>query len=81
MHLAELYGRHSVDPYACGINLLPALNQQGYQLGLFSGIRYFYRSYRRAFVVKDFDAERTHPIRRADRHAVDQLVGTLRTRR
>ncbi|STI84968.1 putative sulfatase [Escherichia coli] len=50
-HLAELYGRHSVDPYACGI--ITALNQQGYQLGLFSSDGFTSPLYRQA-LLSDF---------------------------
>ncbi len=61
--------------------LITALNQQGYQLGLFSSDGFTSPLYRQGIVVRFLDAERTHPIRRADRHAVDQLAGPLRTRR
>ncbi len=60
--------------------LITALNQQGYQLGLFSSDGFTSRCIA-SIVVRFLDAERTHPIRRADRHAVDQLAGPLRTRR
>lgn len=57
--------------------LITALNQQGYQLGLFSSDGFSSPLYRRA-LLSDFAAEREDPERRADGQSVDRLAGPLR---
>ena len=56
--------------------LITALNQQGYQLGLFSSDGFSSPLYRRA-ALRFLAAERS-PERRADGQSVDRLAGPLR---
>ncbi len=58
--------------------LITALNQQGYQLGLFSSDGFSSPLYRRGSALRFLAAEREDPERRADGQSVDRLAGPLR---
>ncbi|MCS5931273.1 hypothetical protein LNQ03_02735 [Klebsiella pneumoniae subsp. pneumoniae] len=58
--------------------LITALNQQGYQLGLFSSDGFSSPLYRQALLSDFLAAEREDPERRADGQSVDRLAGPLR---